>query len=159
MNKQREIPRSMRELKIVSFNIQGATSNAVFAQEAFKDMDVICLQEHCLYDFEKHQIGNLFEHCQYQIRCVDEETGQSNSRRTAGHGGVVTLWKPYLNPIVTQQNEGNSRMVVTTLNLKAGPVSIINCYLPSGNKPEAVANFPRRHRSHSRPAGTAGSNP
>ena len=40
-----------------------------------------------------------------------------------------------------QQNDGNSRMVVTTLNLKAGPVSIINCYLPSGNKPEAEANF------------------
>ena len=46
-------------LNIVTFNMEGAKSNALFTRKALASADLVCLQEHWLYSFEKSKLEDL----------------------------------------------------------------------------------------------------
>ena len=134
-------PPAATTISIASFNVQNAPHNAAFVNDSLGDHDIICLQEHCLYSFEKHKMDNLFPGWYHEAISVDEEDPLDHERRPRGYGGVVTMWKPSINPYVESTNFINSRILVTLFNFPGAPVCVINCYLPSGNKKEACTRF------------------
>ena len=105
--------------------------------------DIICLQEHWLYKFEKERLQDLLPRWKGQhIRCFDENLLLPNTHRPGGRGGVATLWKEHLSPYAnSQEDDGNERIIVTTFNIPSFPLCVINCYLPSGNSTDALSYF------------------
>ncbi|XP_064646251.1 uncharacterized protein LOC135499433 [Lineus longissimus] len=65
-----------------------------------------------------------------------------NLYHTAGRGGVVTLWAPWLNPFMKKtKDDGNERILLTLCDLPSRPLCIINCYLSSGTSAVATQTF------------------
>ena len=104
--------------------------------------DVINLQEHWLFNFEKGNMANILPGWHDNTKCVDDRDLLPNSHRPShGQGGVATLWQSKLQPYTTETDMGNSRIAVTRLDVPQSPICIINCYLTSGDSATAVTNF------------------
>ena len=129
-------------LQIATYNVQGINTNILYVEELLKKHDIVCLQEHWLWGFEKQDLNLMLPQCGVQIRSVDDGNEiLEHSHRITGHGGVATLWKKHLNVNMKPvDEEGNCRILVTEYNSKP-PVCIINCYLPSGKSKQATDNF------------------
>ena len=106
-----------------------------------KDLDLILLQEHWLYAFEKVDIMRNLENWHSEVRSVDEYDNISPVGRSPGQGGVGTLCKPWLIPFKRTSSEGNQRIMPLILGLPNRGICILNCYLPSGNSTSATTTF------------------
>jgi endonuclease/exonuclease/phosphatase family metal-dependent hydrolase len=111
-------------------------------EELLKSHDIICLQEHWLWGFEKQEMKEMLPNYGMHVKTVDEEMDMvEHTHRVTGDGGVATVWSEHIDSImVPVQEEGNSRVMVTECSL-ATSICLINCYLPSGNSKQAVSNF------------------
>lgn len=95
-------------LAILSFNIEGIRGNAPYLQELLRVNDVLCLQEHWLWDFEKHDSNLLFPGYNYHIRSVDTEFPKSHFVRSRGYGGVLIAWKETFDNYIRPLENGNN---------------------------------------------------
>ncbi len=119
-------------INILSFNIQGATGNKVYLDELVKKYDILCLQEHWLYSFEKKALDNMDQFTSF-TRCIDDTVPISPVQRPRGYGGISILIKNTLMSSVTKLEDGNNRIQaieITTVSPHR-PVLIINVYMPS----------------------------
>ena len=58
---------------LTTYNVESIKSNHVYVEELFRTCDILCLQEHWLHTFEKHQIERLMPGCKAVVRCFDED--------------------------------------------------------------------------------------
>ena len=130
-----------RLIQVATLNIENVKSNHAFTNTTLQNQDILAIQEHWLYKFEKDRIKTLLPSWNPQIRCVDENNPLQNSHIPGGHGGVATLWKPWLEKFVHKVEEGNERILVTLLDIPKQPLCVINCYLSSGTSSGAVSTF------------------
>ena len=130
--------------KLVSVNIENFNPNLVFLETLFNDYQIVAVQEHWLYGFEK---GKLIDFCEKQgfstmIKSSDDNDPLTPLQRPRGKGGVALLWSICLDKHVTILNqEGGTRVCVIQVETHAGPVTIINCYLPFRGNKEADRDF------------------
>ena len=101
------------------------------------------LQEHWLPKYDTPSILQLLPDISaFHCTSTDDEETTEFCKRPICHGGVATLWRGRLNPFIdATQQQGNSRILVTKINIPQNPVCILNCYLPSGNGKEARETF------------------
>ena len=129
-----------KSIKLISVNIEIFNTNMVFLETLLKDFQIIAIQEHWLYGFEK---GKLIDFCEKQRICMMIKSTDNNYpltplQRPRGKGGVAILWSKRLDQYVTTLVNPICAIQVETLQ---GRLIIINCYLPcSGNK-EAEKDF------------------
>ncbi len=131
----------LKHMQLASFNVEGLTSNHAFIQSELCHIDILAIQEHWLLSFQKDKINELLPQWDSHTRCVDESNLPDNSCMPHGHGGVATMWSPWLSPFVSRKDEGNTRILVTLFDLPGAPICILNCYLPSGTSKQAVENY------------------
>ncbi len=124
-----------------TYNVEGIKANHLIINSELEGMDLLLLQEHWLYAFEKDQMNTLLKGWENEIRSVDDEDHISPAARPPGHGGVAVIWRPWLNPHITRLDEGNTRVLPMLLEHQDSKVCLINCYLPSGNAPSAITRF------------------
>ena len=94
MRTDRKLGRKSEEkLNILSFNIEGIRSNAPYLHEILDKFNIICLQEHWLWDFEKNDISKLLPKFNYFIRSVDSDFPRTHYVRSRGYGGILIAWK------------------------------------------------------------------
>ena len=129
------------DIRITSFNVEGIVNNLAFLQEVLSESDILAVQEHWLFGFEKTKMEELLPSCFQHFRSCDEYEPISNVCRPTGQGGVATIWSERLNPYVTKLDDGNERILVTLFDLPESPLCLINCYLPSGTHPSAITKF------------------
>ena len=58
-----------------------------------KDLDVIAIQEHWLYGFEKNKLEEVSPHYNWHTRSADDDDPIPPTMRNRGHGGVAIFWK------------------------------------------------------------------
>ena len=102
------------------------------------NFDLVCLQEHWFYAFEKHDIDKLLPAWKATVRCVDDENPISPISRPKGYGGTATLWKPWLHPFIRKPKEGNDRILPILIDHPSVKMCIINVYLPSGTSADSI---------------------
>ena len=128
----------------MSVNIQGLKHNSTFISEICNDYDVILIQEHWLPRYDMPAVGALLKNFSmlHSTAQDDDETETEFCRRPACLGGLATVWNKKLSPYIDpSKKEGNSRILLTRVNLPSNPMCIINCYLPSGNSKAAKELF------------------
>ena len=63
--------KSCKGLSIDTCNIEGAKTNTPFLQQLCKDNDIICLQEHWLWECQNHEMRLLVTNKDFSIRSSD----------------------------------------------------------------------------------------
>jgi endonuclease/exonuclease/phosphatase family metal-dependent hydrolase len=118
-------------ITIISLNSDGLLTNEVYIQHLITTYkpDVICIQEHWLYNFEKHKINILFKDYNNYTKCVDDNDPITPKQRPRGYGGVSILWKKEIDE-VQKMPDGSARTVV----VKIRNLAIVNTYLPCKGK-------------------------
>ena len=93
-------------------------------------VDILCIQEHWLYNYENPSVKELIGGRNHQTKCVDDEDPISPYLRPKGIGGVMTVWSEDMDQHITQLPDGSSRVIVTQVG-KDKPVFLINTYMPT----------------------------
>lgn len=114
--------------------MEGIKSNIAFLQELAKDKNqIISLQEHWLWDFEKDFFNKNFPLHNFYHRCHDTEDPITNFKAPRGQAGVAFLWPRSLDDHIQKLPEGNNRILALKLELDSREVCLINAYMPTMN--------------------------
>jgi hypothetical protein len=81
-----------RYATISTFNVENFSSNAVYLQQILNRSDIVSIQEHWLFTFEKQKLNTCF------LKCCDEMEPISPKIRTRGFGGSGILCRKSLDP-------------------------------------------------------------
>ena len=125
--------RQKKTIKIASFNVEGITNNNMYAQEIFKNADIVLIQEHWLFKFEQNRINSLIGTHSGDIISVDEFDNISMHGLPRGWGGVALTWIPSLHPVMKngitfENNRIISKKMIINENTT---ILLVNVYLPS----------------------------
>jgi hypothetical protein len=105
--------------------------NKEYIQSVMKRCDVLCMQEHWLWEFEKTAIGEIDPDYRYVSHSADlYEPVLPNARKT-GKGGVAIIWKSNLSPYMLVLPDGNERIVCVELCTASEKICIVSVYLPA----------------------------
>ncbi len=110
-------------------------------QEFLEAADIINLQEHWLFEFEKDLIDNFSPGYRNNTRSVDGTNNISALAKPRGYGGVSTLWKNRLDHHVHKLPDGNERIVCTAFDVEGNKICILNCYLESARTANAMTKY------------------
>ena len=103
---------------------------------------IFCGQEHWMRSFEEILAMEYCQGREIHFLAKDADKEEVYERYRADRGGVFTTWDPSLNKFAKKQKEDSTdRILVTTFETASSKLCIVNCYLPSGNTPEAVTRF------------------
>ena len=105
-----------------------------------KQHDIILLQEHWLYSFEKPYLEQLADSLGWGvvIKCVDDEDPIGPQCRPRGKGGVATMWTKKLDSHINILPDGNQRVLITEVG---NQICIINVYMPTRGTGESEMEF------------------
>jgi hypothetical protein len=74
MDVLQQILKERNENRCWHVNIQNAKSNDLYLKQTLKRCDILCVQEHWLFSFEKDILMNISKNHEYRAKCVVEET-------------------------------------------------------------------------------------
>ncbi len=116
-------------------------ANEFYLTKLFERSDIVCVQEHWLYQFQLPDLDSLLN-CHSHGRAVDFYNPIPPKGWLRGHGGVVIIWHEEMNPYITKQDDGNERVVVCTIQrLTKKPICLINVYMPSGHSKKTADEY------------------
>ena len=92
--------------------------------------DILCLQEHWLWGFQKDWIQNNFPEFKTLVRCHDSNDPITNFHVPRGQAGVAILWSNKLSDAITCLDVGNERIVAIEVDVDI-KICLINVYLPT----------------------------
>ena len=101
--------------------------------------NIICLQEHWLWDFQKNWIQNNFTDFKSFVRCHVSNDPITNFNVPRGQSGVAILWSNKLADRITCLDVGNERVMAIQLDAEI-KICIINVYLPT-NKSDSEYKY------------------
>jgi hypothetical protein len=120
-----------------TFNVDNIKSNAHYVNELLKTCDILCLQEHWLYCFEKPLLQHIVPDYKVTVKCSDEEDPIPPSHKPGrGHAGVAVIWNSDVNKYVFPLLTGSERLIaleIKNCNMLSKPIIVINTYMPAGN--------------------------
>ena len=90
---------------IVPCNIEGVRHNAAYFQNLCKVYEIVCLQEHWMWECQKHELDNLALDKDSFSRCSDHYAPLTGFSLPRGRGGVSVLWPTILSSKVKKINE------------------------------------------------------
>ena len=131
---------SETKLKITTLNIENFNTNKVLLSQLLQKNDIVCIQEHWLFSFEKSVLEEFAQSCGFltMIKCSDENEPIGPKLRPRGKGGVCVMWKSGLDEVINQQPDGGERFAVIEV---FGSLCIINVYLTARGTPNSDTEF------------------
>ena len=110
-------------IKLLTWNIKGFKRNAGLLNDFFKGVDVICLQETWLREFEDN-----ISHTSFSNYIISHKSGMKSNIFYSGRpfGGVATLWKTYLNSCMENWPIDLDNLLVTKVKTNNGSFFSVN---------------------------------
>src|SRR5665213_1929372 len=114
-------------MKIATYNVNSIRKRLPLVLDWLKQHqpDVLCLQETKVQDEE------------FPVSALRDAGYHSCFRGMKGYNGVATLTRQPVQKVIHGLHEGpdneDFRIVQTVIETTAGPVPVINCYVPQGN--------------------------
>ena len=62
-------------------------------RKSLKIFDILCIQEHWLFNTEQHMLGDLNTNMRFTAKSVDDDNPELSMVARRGYGGIVILWK------------------------------------------------------------------
>ena len=78
-----------KKFTIVASNIYNYKSNRVYLQQLLKHYDIVCIQEHWMFNFEKQVLSEASSSHVCFAKSVDDEDPISPKQQPRGYGGVA----------------------------------------------------------------------
>ena len=103
--------------------------------------DIIILQEHWLYNFEKKELSEFLDDFTCLVRATDDNDPISPYQRPRGMGGVAICYKQTLRNIVEEKPDGTERIAVVKILAIPKPLIIIGVYLPCRGAPGSDSQY------------------
>ena len=118
--------------KIVTLNIGNFYTNKLYLKELMDNHDVICIQEHWLYNFEQATLDKFCAEQNFEsfIKSTDDSDLINPHQMPRGKGGIAILWRQNISKNVKKIPDGSSRICRVMCDTAKGPVKIINVYMP-----------------------------
>ena len=117
---------------MVSLNIEGIKGNSTYLNSLLSPENIVCIQEHWLWDFETNIMDQFSSDFDYYIRCTDTfEDKITDQYVPRGKGGICILWHKSLSRCVKKLDVGNDRIQAIQLQTKESKIIIINVYMPT----------------------------
>ena len=105
-------------------------ANSVYLQKVLNTCDILCLQEHWMMSFEKHELDNISDTHIVMAKSVDEgKDDRINFMNIRGYGGVAIYWRKDINHAIQVKQDGN-----ITIHAQPKSICLINACLSSENK-------------------------
>lgn len=120
-----------KPLCVTSINIDGIKSNACYVAHLLQLHQIVCIQEHWLFQFEAHMIYSLFPSCDGAIKCIDDRDPVPLRLRPKGNAGVATLWNKKYSKAIAILPDGSDRVLAVRVETNPYPIVIINTYMPA----------------------------
>ena len=118
-------------LTITSFNCRGAMSSCLYIDTLLAGCDILCLQEHHLFEDNKHFMESINNNCDHIISCASYIRSDGLRIR---QGGVAIMWKKGMEMSIKHMvNVGNYIQVVQISSNRQEQLYLINVYLPAAN--------------------------
>ncbi|CAG2199199.1 unnamed protein product [Mytilus edulis] len=123
------------DIIIGTLNVQNVKSNALYIKNLLRDVHVICIQEHWLFNAEKKIIAEITENSGYIAKSVDDNDDPDfNISMKRGYGGVAIIWKKEINENIKELIDGGNRIQAIHIQQGDKPICLINVYMPSDSK-------------------------
>jgi hypothetical protein len=112
-------------------------TSIISLEELAANHQILLLQEHWLFNFEKHLLNSILENFNAAAKSVDDDDPIPPIQKPRGYGGVAVLWHKKLDKQVQVIDSGNSRIQAILLKAKPRDTLIICCYMPSAGTRES----------------------
>ena len=117
----------------MSWNVRSLTSASHYINDvvAKKDIDIICLSEHRLYESELYKLGMINTMFKFHGKSSKDLVSQDQNVKR-GHCGVAILWRSgIMHRVKTVQCPSDRICGIEILNVvNGGSLFILNVYLP-----------------------------
>lgn len=117
-------------IKIVTANIKNFNADKVYLHHLLQNYDIVCIQEHWLFNFEKSNLEKVSNTHSCHAKSVDDSDPISPYQRPRGYGGTAIFSPKDWAAITKYEKDGDHRIIVLTINLPGRHLCIVNCYLP-----------------------------
>ena len=105
----------------------------MFLEKLLKQNDIVYIQEHWLYNFDKHNLDMFCNDHGFDcfLKCLDDIDPLSPLQRPRSRGGTGILWRKSLSRNIKVLPDGSDRICAIVCESRAyGYICILNVYLP-----------------------------
>ena len=85
-------------MRIVSYNCKNIKTSTQAINHLLRENNVILIQEHWLFQFQIHKLGEIAAEIYFEGKSVDIQNNINPSQQPRGYGGVAILWKKRNSP-------------------------------------------------------------
>ena len=80
-------------LQVATFNVQNINANVLAVQDVLKNVDILAVQEHWLFNFEQQKLYDIDKNFTFAAKSVDDIDTISPFQKPRGYGGVAVFWR------------------------------------------------------------------
>ena len=93
-------------------NIENFHTNKLYLKELMDTYEIICLQEHWLYNFEQSTLDDFCAENNFDsyIKSADDSDPIIPLQRPRGKGGVAILWRENISKNIQKILDGSNRI-------------------------------------------------
>ena len=117
-------------LQVATFNVQNINANVLAVQDVLKNVDILAVQEHWLFNFEQQKLYDIDKNFTFAAKSVDDNDTISPFQKPRGYGGVAVFWRKSLDRYIKLLPDGSDRLICIELNIGLSMYCFINTYLP-----------------------------
>jgi len=118
-------------LNITSYNCRGVMSNCLYVDLLLNSCHILCLQEHHLFDDNKHFMATINHSFDHNTKCASYIREDGVRIR---QGGVSIIWSKNISGSAKPIDIDNTNIQGVEINIREGSALVIlNVYLPSAN--------------------------
>lgn len=123
-------------INLATLNIKNIKVNQPYINFLCQTSNIICIQEHWLFDFELPTLSKYLPGYKIFARAVDQHNPISPIRKPRGYGGVAIAWKSEIDKWISILTDGNERLLA--IRIKGGNLNLllICVYMPARGAPD-----------------------
>ena len=114
-------------LKIASLNIKNVKSNRIYIQQLLQNFNIICIQEHWLFQFQLPHLNDLSSEHTFHGKSVDMNDPISPLQIPRGYGGSAVLYRKDWKTNTIKRPDGSERMMVLEMET-IPPTCVVSVY-------------------------------
>ena len=94
--------------------------------------DLILIQEHWLYGFEKHKLHDFCNDRDFlcTVKSSDDDDPITALQRSRGKGGTAVLWNSKIRDNISILPDGCNRLIAFILESNQASICVVNAYMP-----------------------------
>lgn len=130
-----------QNLRISTFNCKNIVTNSISAQELLNSVDILCIQEHWLFNFQLENLNSFNPKFCVASKAVDDSEPILPIHKPKGYGGTAIFWRESINHAVTPLADGDCQIQCIEVRCQNAPFLVASVYMPARKDTQAEQKF------------------